>query len=263
MKHKEFYYIPPEQIMEDRVIIKGAEFKHITIVTRKRPRDTIHVVDGMGNEYLVTLTKIDRKSAEGKIFKRSRYTGEPNFQLTLAQAIPKGTRFELLLEKCTEIGVSEFIPLITEKTVMKQSDAREIRWKNITIAALKQCGRSVLPRIFPPITLHELIRSSKIYDFRLIAHQDSGSLSLIDSINEANVKLSGLTRFKNGIIAIGPEAGFSEEEIALAKSNFYVPFNLGDRRLRSETAGIVSCAIMMEFVEHSILFQKNQLSSKK
>lgn len=256
MKHKDIFYIPPEQISGDKVIIKGAEFKHMTIVTRKKPKDIIHIVDGIGSEYVVMITRVDRNSAEGEICKRSRFCGEPNFQLTLAQAIPKGNKFDLVLEKCTEIGVSEFIPLITEKTAIKGSEGKRVRWQNIVIAAIKQCGRSVLPNIALPQTLHELIQCNKIYDFRLIAHPESNSQCLADSILGINRQLAGLPRFKSGIILVGPEAGFTDEEIYIAKSNLFTPFNLGSRRFRSETAGIISCAIMMEIMENSTAFQQ-------
>jgi len=83
----------------------------------------------------------------------------------------------------------------------------------------------------------------------LIAHPETGAKSLSKSISDIKKKLTSITRFKNGIILVGPEAGFTLAEVALAKSNLYIPFNLGNRRLRSETAGIVSTAIMMEMIE--------------
>ncbi len=247
----DFYYVPPEYIDKNTVSFTGQELKHLKVVMRKRVGNIVQVVDGIGGTYTVELTDINTKQAVGKIHKKSRYQGEPNFHLTLAQAIPKGNRFDLIIEKCTEIGVCQFIPVITERTIAGASDVKLNRWEKVAIAAMKQCTRSVLPKIKSAQTLESVFQSKEIYDFQLIAHPDATNNSLTGAILEKKQKLSHLTKIKTGILLVGPEGGFTMMEAAQAQEWNFSCFSLGARRLRSETAGIVSSAIVMELLDNS------------
>ncbi|MBD3289328.1 RsmE family RNA methyltransferase [candidate division KSB1 bacterium] len=251
MKQHDFYYVPPENIDKNTVTFSGAELKHLKVVKRKRVGNIVQVVDGAGGAYTVELTQIDAKKAEGKIHKKTRYLGEPNFQLTLAQAIPKGNRFDLIIEKCTEIGVSHFIPLITDRTIPSAGEAKLKRWQKVAVAAMKQCARSVLPEIKSPQALESVLTGKEIYDFQLMAHPDETNKSLTDTILEQKQKINHLPRIKKGILLIGPEGGFTLTEAAKAREWNYNPFSLGQRRLRSETAGIVASGIIMELLDNS------------
>jgi len=252
MKHLEYFYVPPRFIKNNLVEIKGSEFKHLVVVSRKKKGDIVQVVDGEGSVYSVILTDITKTSAAGRIEKRSRYSGEPIFKLTLAQAIPKGNRFDFVIEKGTEIGVSKFIPLFTERSIVSGGESKLTRWQNLSIAAMKQCARSVLPQIASQQTLDQLLSSKGIFDFKLIAHPEHPSGCLTEIIIREKEKLSKITRIKNGIILIGPEGGFTTEEVNTAKQWGYQSFSLGSRRLRSETAAIVAAAIVMELVDNWI-----------
>jgi 16S rRNA (uracil1498-N3)-methyltransferase len=252
MKHTELFYIPPEEIQEDRVEFKGTELKHLTVVLRKKVHEVVTVVDGVGNLYSVVLREIGKKSAIGIIQKKSRFVGEPNFQLTLAQAIPKGTRFDLVVEKGTEIGISKFIPLFSERSQLEGNPNKVSRWKKIAIAAMKQSCRSVLPEITAPLSFEQLLSSKEIYDFQFLAHPEDSGKGLATLLLGQQPKATHISRLKKGIIVIGPEGGFSQTEINKAKAQHYEVFSLGKRRLRSETAGIVSAAIIMELVDNLI-----------
>lgn len=250
MKHQEYFYVSPDLISADAVVIKGEEFKHLSIVHRKKAREIVQVVDGRGNLYTVLLEHIGRQEARGSIQKRQRFAGEPNFNLTLAQAIPKGSRFELVIEKGTEIGVSTFIPLLTERTVVNAGETKLKRWNKIAVAAMKQSARSLLPEIHAPINFAEFMTDCPVYDFQLIGHAAGGMKSLTEVIESEKRKHRDLNRIKKGIILIGPEGGFIDEEVQKALDLNFLPFSLGPRRLRSETAGIVAAAILMELVEN-------------
>jgi 16S rRNA (uracil1498-N3)-methyltransferase len=212
---------------------------------RKKERDVIDVVDGRGNLYTVVLTKISRESAQGEIQKRVRFAGEPNFHLTLAQAIPKGNRFDLVIEKGTEIGVSTFMPIICANSIGEGATSRSARWKKIAIAAMKQSARSVLPEILPPQPVHEIIQKKGILKIGFIADDRSGAKSLT---NLGIILKNKLAQQKSAIILIGPEGGLTPDEVNLAVKNDFHCFTLGQRRLRSETAGIVASAILMELM---------------
>jgi len=245
MKHREYFYTEPKNISKNSLAIRGDELKHLSRVVRKKVHDVVEVVDGQGNLYTIVLTKISKSVATGEIQKRTRYAGEPNFNLTLAQAIPKGNRFDLVVEKGTEIGVSTFIPLVCEHSIVEASSSRLSRWRKIAIAAMKQSARSVLPEVTPAQTIHEVVRKQGLLKLGLIADSGEGAKSLSNLILELKQRLFNL---KSAIILVGPEGGFSLEEVKLALENGFYRFTLGPRRLRSETAGIISSAILMELV---------------
>ncbi|UCE55128.1 MAG: 16S rRNA (uracil(1498)-N(3))-methyltransferase [Desulfobacterales bacterium] len=245
MKHREYFYTEPKNISQGTLAIKGDELKHLSRVIRKKVRDIVEVVDGQGNLYTVVLTEISRQHAIGEIQKRTRYVGEPNFHLTLAQAIPRGNRFDLVVEKGTEIGVSTFIPLICEHSTVKASASRISRWKKIAIAAMKQSARSMLPEITSAQTIEEVIRKKGLLKLGLIADTGPGAKTLSNLAAEFKQKSFQL---KFAIILIGPEGGFSSHEVKMALDNGFYRFTLGPRRLRSETAGIVASAILMDLI---------------
>ncbi len=247
MKHRDYFYTPPDNIKTGIVEIIGEEHKHLSRVLRKNVRDIVQIVDGKGNLYTVLLTEITRNFTRGKIEKRTRFAGEPHFELTLAQAVSKGNRFDLIIEKGTEIGVSAFVPLICENSVMEITTNRLKRWDKLAIAAIKQCGRSVLPDILPPQSIHDVMDNTGLQKLGLIAHPEGKCTHLSTMIHELKKEKVNIN---SAIVLIGPEAGFSEQEVRLAVENNFKPFTLGPRRLRSETAGIVASAILMELVEN-------------
>ena len=242
----DFFYSPPELISDSIAEIQGEEFRHLTRVMRKKPGDIINVVDGIGNVYTVVLKKITRTLAQGEIQKRVRLMGEPIFQLTLAQAIPKGNRFDMVVEKSTELGVAEIVPLVCDFSVAEGSKNRLRRWEKIAIAAMKQCHRSRLPKIHEPVRFSDFLAENWKKSLTFMAHPEKGAPALSTAILKNQEKYR--TK-RSAIIFIGPEGGFSEHEIELAKKKGYQFFTLGERRLRAETAGIASSAIFMELVE--------------
>lgn len=245
MSHREYFYVEPSFISPPTVEIKGSEFKHLALVLRKKVRDIVEVVDGAGNLYTVVLTDVGKNSARGEIQKRARFSGEPNVKLTLAQAIPKSARFELVIEKGTELGVSAFIPAICENSVIKEADGKVTRWQKIAIAAMKQSGRSFLPDVHKPQALHDIIQKKGPLTLGLIANPSPGARNLSALISDLREKSF---QMKSAIILIGPEGGFSPEEAKMAGDNGFFSFTLGPRRLRSETAGIVASAVFMELM---------------
>lgn len=245
MRHREIFYTPPENIIQNRLQITGDELLHLTRVVRKKVRDVIEVVDGRGNCYTAVLTEMTPRVAEAEIQKRSRFVGEPNFQLTLAQAVPKGNRFDWVIEKGTELGVAIFIPLLCQHSVIEPTTSRHHRWKKIAIAAMKQSARSVLPEIRSPQTIHEVVRNTGMMQLGFIGESGEGAKSLSQLIQDIRQKSIPM---KSAILLIGPEGGFSSEELNFARENGYYRFSLGPRRLRSETAGLVASAILMELL---------------
>lgn len=245
-----YFYVEPKNVDKNFLKIEGEEAKHICQVLRKGEGEVIEAVDGEGIKYQVLITNTGRDSVQGRILSQIRRENEPLTHLTLAQGLIKGVRMDFLVEKITEIGVSSIIPLITEKSVLKlEKDKREItrlnRWKRIAISGMKQSLRSKLPDIQKPILFQELLAKVKEYDLALIACQTKRSIRLrrIKEIIEAKKRL------KKILLLVGPESGFSQEELDLALKSGVIPVSLGPRRLRSETAGIVFSSLILYELE--------------
>jgi len=238
-----FFYTKSECIKKDTLKILGEEKKHIVSVLRYKEGDLIDVVDGIGNRYHVEITDIQKNEIQCRILSRKKGENEPKIHLTLAQSICKGYKMDWLVEKVTEVGVSSIIPLVTKHTVVKLGDSKKEkakieRWKKIAIASMKQSLRSVLPEIKPAANVGQLLPQIRRFDLTLTGSLESNAKSLRD--------IRQLIKSSGKILAIvGPEAGFSEDEMAQLKSAGAVPVSLGGRRLRTETAGIILSSLVL------------------
>ena len=238
------FYAPPSAFREpDYVELPEEEAAHAVQVLRKRPGDEIVVVDGHGGWYRVRLDQLDRRKAAGKILERRREVGEPVYDLSIGLSLLKSRqRFETFLEKAVELGVGEVVPLMTHRT--EQRRFRVDRARKILLAAMKQSGRSRLVRLAEPQPLADVLRYNSVdpgsgQALALIGHERTApehSLSLA---------LSGQPTARIIRILIGPEGGFTEEEVAQARQAGYAPVSLGPRRLRAETAALVAASTVM------------------
>ncbi|HUL43825.1 MAG TPA: RsmE family RNA methyltransferase [Bacteroidota bacterium] len=232
----DYFYSPPEQIHDDAVSIEGVEFAHLTHVMRKREGDAICVVDGLGNAYDVVIGQINQKAAHGKIVKKYVRYHEPAVDLTLAVGVLKNpSKFDFLVEKVAELGVKEIIPLTTERTI--PSHAKVDRWQKLALAAMKQSGRSFLPIVRDLMTLDEVLTERDLFDLKIIAHEEE--------VADSRDALPSAGQFQRILILVGPEGGFTLEEVERCrKSGFHILF-LGNRRLRTETAAVVASAFAL------------------
>jgi len=237
------FYVNPENVGEDSLKILGEEAKHILSVLRYGSGDVIDVVDGCGTKYKVRIEEISRDFLEGKILSRTHKENEPNCHLTLAQAVCRKERMDFLIEKAIEIGVFSIIPIVTERNLIKVSgtlrEKKKIdRWRRLAIASMKQSLRTVLPQIEDIIEFEQLLSKVKNYDLCLIASLTKDS----KSIKECEHLKRGV---KNILLIVGPEAGFTEDELSKAKAQGAIPISLGSRRLRTETAGVVFLSLVL------------------
>ena len=233
----DYFYCSPEHISKSSVLIDGEEFAHLIRVLRKKVGDEIRVVDGLGTAYDVTLTELDKKTAHGTISSRIEHHNEPSVSITLAVGILKNpSRFDFLVEKATELGVKEIIPMTTERTI--SSHAKTDRWQKLALAAMKQCGRGYLPQVRTLISLEELLKKRSLEKCKLIAHEAS-SVPVQTCQNR-------FLQEKSGIVLIGPEGGFSDEEVQLCVSAGFADVSLGARRLRTETAAITALSLLIQ-----------------
>jgi len=232
----DYFYTTPQHISRQELTIDGEEFIHLTHVMRREVGDEVRVVDGQGSAYDVRIAEISKRTARCVISAHHRQLNEPGTHVTLAVAILKNaSRFDFLVEKTTEIGVSAIVPLLTERTIPRH--ARTDRWQKLAIAAMKQSGRCVLPVVKELTSFPDFVRSLKPDPLKLLLHEKSGT-SLI-SVKPKNSDDSGV------IVCIGPEGGFTDEEIALASSSGFKPVGLGPRRLRTETAAVAAAGLVL------------------
>jgi 16S rRNA (uracil1498-N3)-methyltransferase len=212
-----------------RVCLEGDELHHAARVARVRVGERIEVLDGRGSaaEAIVVEASRDRVDVEIGAPVSSR---EAPVAITLASALIAPDKYELVLQKGCELGVSRFVPVISERveTRVERVLGKLDRWERILLEATKQCGRAVLPRIEPPIGLD-----------RLLAREEG--LILFDA-DEATDPWPG-PRVAHATLLVGPEGGFTPDEIAAAKLAGASVCSLGPRRLRAETAAIAAVAL--------------------
>lgn len=222
----EQFYVQPEHVFDDHFLLVHEELNHAVRVLRKSPGDSLEAVDGHGNAYSGAILSISKSEMKVAITHHSKNLGEPTVHLTLAQAVPKGSHFDMVIEKGTEIGINTFQPIITQRSIADPS-SRIDRWRKKALAAMKQCGRSYCPEILPPIRFEiylEQVDTEAIF----IAHEHFSDSDLPETLTA-----------KSCTLFIGPEGGFTDDEVNTALSSKAIPLQLGQRRLRSETAGLV------------------------
>jgi len=237
--HWDSYYVDPAQVSGEELRIRGDELHHLGRVKRKQPGDRVRVVDGKGTAYEAEIVEITGREARCRILGTRRRIGEPLAQVTLAQGVLKGERFDWLVEKAVEIGVHRIIPVLSENTVTRPGTQKTARWRRIALSAMKQSGRCVLPEVTEPMPLPKVAALGVDCAFRLIADAGEGSVP----VGTGNG--SGKGGSPKALLLVGPEGGFTDAELSLARENGFLPVTLGPRRLRAETAGLVLTSLVL------------------
>lgn len=226
----QLFYIP--NISGNEVILNETESKHAIRVLRLTEGSQLQLIDGKGGFYEALISDAHHKRCKLLITNSVQEFEKRNFNLHIAIAPTKNIdRFEWFLEKCTEIGIDEITPLLTEHSERKT--IKPERLVKILVAAMKQSLKAYLPKLNPITNFNEFITSSN-YQNKYIAHCYDG-----DKIHLKN----HIQKDKEILILIGPEGDFSPKEIALTKENGFKEISLGTARLRTETAGVVACHI--------------------
>jgi 16S rRNA (uracil1498-N3)-methyltransferase len=229
----EYFYAPPEAVRGDQCVIAEEEFAHLTHVMRRKVGDPLRIADGTGMAYDAVITGIEGRRALCRIEARHPLLNEPRVRVTLGAGLLKNpSRFDMLVEKGTELGVVRFVPLLTERTIPRH--ARTDRWRKIALSAMKQAGRCVLPEVAEPVSLAEYLRSLPSGGLGIIPHEQTEGPALRGPIPGAEVR-----------ICIGPEGGFTDLEVAGAVSAGFRPVSLGRRRLRTETAALLAAGLLL------------------
>lgn len=236
------FFVRPQDVAGDRIALRGEEAHHAARVCRCRPGDLIDATDGAGMFYRCRVSVCSPEMTQAEILARIPEHGEPRTRVALAVAPVKGERFDWLVEKAVEVGAAQILPMITARTVV-EAGQRHDRWQRVALAAVKQARRSRLPRIAEVRPFGDVLSAlAPQVDTLLLAYEGADpSVDLSKCLTASPVGSLG--------ILVGPEGGFTEEELAAARSLGARPFSLGPRRLRTETAAILSVALVLHELE--------------
>lgn len=233
------FFVKPEQIKNDNIIIDGDDVNHILNVLRMKKDDEIQVCNQVtGENYKARIVQYSKNEIECKIEEKIGKSTESNVHITLFQGIPKFEKMELIIQKNTEVGVNNIVPVVMERTVVKLDEkvaSKKLdRWQKIAEIAAKQSMRDIIPNVKSIIKTKEI--DVDMYDVVLVAYENEehnmlkAELKKLESQNKQEYNIA---------IVIGPEGGISEKEIELLDEKNVKFVSLGKRILRTETAGLV------------------------
>lgn len=239
------FFIPKDRIEQDKVTITGEPLHQIGFVLRLKPGDHIIVLDNSGWEFEVEIERITKEQISAKVISRRPGLGEPVVKIALYQALLKSDKFELVLQKGVELGVTEFVPFISARCVVRTESAGKIeRWRKIIQEAAEQSERLILPVLHPLITFDAACRTAKRPSVLLWEEEKCASL-------KQTLQNPPFKDAKELSLFVGPEGGFPEPEKELAKQSGFSVASLGHRILRAETAGLAAIS--------AILYEKGEM----
>ena len=236
------FFTTPENITDEKVILRGSDVAHVRKVLRLKRGDRIQVSDGCGNCYTVILSIVGHDTIECSInSKEDANNCESPLRISLGQGMVKGVGFDGIVRKSVELGVDKVVPVSANRCVSKlsQEDATKKmdRWQRIAIEASKQCGRSRVPDIGPKLaTVKEFCFFYRESDLKLIFWEEERSIRIKN--------LSHKNQLKSAAILIGPEGGFSSKEVESSKKYGFQSVSLGPRLLRTDTAPLAAISIL-------------------
>ncbi len=230
--------VNPEQIQKQQITLDAQQQHYLLRVLRLRNGDRFIVLDGIGNAWLAEI-----KGQSAQIIEAVEMATELPVSLTLITALPKGSGYEQIVRCCTELGVSNFIPVISDRTILKPSPSKVERWRKIAIEAAEQSERQIVPTIFEPVKFVTAIQNSISVQAKYICVARGNISSLWNCLQTRNSL--------EIMIATGCEGGWTETEITEAIANGYQPVSLGDRILRAVTAPITASSLVMAITTYS------------
>jgi 16S rRNA (uracil1498-N3)-methyltransferase len=237
------FFIPPEWIRDDQIVFKDETARQMRHVLRIRNGETVIVLDNLGNEFEVEITQ-PGEPMSGRIVSKSKNKAEPPINLTLLVALAQREKMEWILQKGTEVGVSRFISVVTERSLVQDVNAikgKMDRWRTILREAAEQSGRGIIPELSDAISFKNSLGLIAEFDLGLVAWEQEQEISLNSVFASKQSKKVGLM--------IGPEGGFTTQEYKEAIKNGWKSISLGKRILRMETAAVVASALIIAHYE--------------
>ena len=242
------FFVEEPAMGEDSITITGGDVNHIKNVLRMSVGDKICVINGQNNkEYYCEITAVGNDAVDTRICEIRESDQELGNEIVLFQGLPKSDKMELIIQKAVELGVHTIVPVSTDRTVVKLDAKKEAnkrkRWMSISESAAKQSGRLRIPEVTPVVSYREALEMAKKMDVRLIPYE------LAEGMEKTRELMSSIQPGQSVAVFIGPEGGFESSEIEKAMEIGAWPITLGKRILRTETAGLVTLAMLVYNLE--------------
>lgn len=236
------FFIDDSQVMDGEVLIEGSDVNHIKNVLRMKPGEKVRVSTENGKNYFCCITELREESVRAEIVEELTEGTELPNKIYLFQGLPKSDKMELIIQKAVELGAYQIVPVAMKNCVVKldakKAENKVKRWQEIAKSAAKQSKRSLIPTIEMPLRYEDAISLAVQLDVVLVPYENERGMEATRSVVE------GIRPGQSIGIFIGPEGGFAEDEIALAKSHDMALLSLGRRILRTETAGLAMLSIL-------------------
>ena len=237
------FFVEEWQVQGSDIVIQGSDVNHIKNVLRMRVGEEIMISDGTDKHFICSITELSEEKVIAKIVDVDSNSSELPVKLTLFQGLPKADKMELIIQKAVELGAYEIVPVAMKRCVVKLDAKKEknklVRWNGISESAAKQSKRMIIPQVKPVMTFQEAVAYAKGLDYNVIPYE------FAQGMKQSKEIVKRISEYKRVGIFIGPEGGFDEGEIALAKENHMEIISLGKRILRTETAGLTTLSIIM------------------
>lgn len=241
------FFVSPDQIDGQNIIITGSDVNHIKNVLRMRCGEELLISNGRNADYLCRIWDIGTDTVRAEILSLDGEGRELPAKLYLFQGLPKQEKMELIVQKAVELGVYQIIPVAARRSVVKldakKEEAKIKRWNSIAESGAKQSKRSVIPQVTRVMGMEEALRYAGDFDVKLIPYENAHGMAAAKELVE---------QVRPGMsvgIFIGPEGGFEEKEVEQAMAAGFHPISLGRRILRTETAGMAVLSILMYRLE--------------
>ncbi|MGB5159480.1 RsmE family RNA methyltransferase [Desulfobacterium sp. N47] len=237
------FYIDQSEIASQNPAIKGSDARHIINVLRLKPGDHIELFDESGIKYKARIVAVSSARVEVSVVGQSNQTVESFLEIIVAQSFLKEAKMDNLIRQLTELGITKWIPFISERSVSRPDDKRLLnrskRWESIAKEAAKQCKRAKTTIIEKTVSFKELLESKQEFDLKIIFWENEKNLLDIKNLTATHQK-----DINKILIILGPEGGFTISEIEKAKESGFLTAGLGPRILRAETASVSACTLI-------------------
>ncbi|KXG11332.1 16S rRNA (uracil(1498)-N(3))-methyltransferase [Anoxybacillus rupiensis] len=231
------YFVSKDQIHHDQIVMTGDDYHHMVRVMRMREGDAVICCNENGKAALCEIVRISSENMMLRIIKWIEEQTELPIRIYIAHGLPKGDKFELVIQKGTELGAFAFIPFLAARSVVKweakKADKKLERWRKIAKEAAEQAHRTRIPDIYQPMSMEPFIEFARTLDYRMVAYEEEAKQG------EAAALRKVLRQMKPGqsmLVLFGPEGGLAEHEITKLQENGFFTCGLGPRILRTETA---------------------------
>ena len=237
------FFVESGQIGKDSVMIEGSDVNHIKNVLRMKPGEKIRISGPAGENYFCEIAEIEDSFVRASILEKDETGTELPNRIYLFQGLPKNDKMELIIQKAVELGAYRVVPVSMKRSVVKldakKADAKRKRWNAVSESAAKQSKRSLIPEVAPLMTYKEAVKEAAGYDMVFLPYESA------DGIRKTRELLASVKPGTDIAVFIGPEGGFEDEEVELARENGAEIVTLGKRILRTETAGLCMLSALM------------------